>query len=177
MATCSTTDESISIKGGPSGLWNHCMYQHKADYVRIKPPTEELNLVIDPQTKMPALGAKHRDAIHKALACWIVKRKRPLRLTEDPEFHDVFKVAMMGAYTPPSHHIINSNVLLLSGEGKQKLFDLNTRVRAEGIKLAAAGDIWSDRGVSLFGMCEYYMSGDWTIKELCGARAPPRPRP
>lgn len=126
--------DKISIKTGPAGLWNHCMYIHKEDYIRLKPATEKLDLTIDPQTKMPALASKHRDAIHKAISRWIVKRKRALSLPEDPEFHDIFKVAMRGAYTPPDHKLVVSNVLLLSGEGKKKLFDVNTALRAEGIK-------------------------------------------
>ena len=44
-----------------------------------------------------ALPAKHRDAIHEAIARWLVKRKRPLSLPQDDEFHDVFNVAMKGA--------------------------------------------------------------------------------
>jgi hypothetical protein len=164
--------QDLDHKTGPAGLWNHCMYIHKEDYIRLKPATEKLDLTIDPQTKMPALASKHRDAIHKAISRWIVKRKRALSLPEDPEFHDIFKVAMRGAYTPPDHKLVVSNVLLLSGEGKKKLFDVNTALRAEGIKPAMAGDIWSDRGVSLLGLCEYYMSEKWTIEELVLAASP-----
>eukprot|EP00966_Prymnesium_polylepis_P041403 960695-Prymnesium_polylepis.1 len=68
---------------------------------------------------MPAVSAKHRDAIHRAIARWLVKRKRALKLPEDPEFHDVFTVAMRGVYTPPDHKVVLSNVLQLSGEGIQ----------------------------------------------------------
>jgi hypothetical protein len=142
----------IGCTGGPTSLKTHIMYKHPDEFVKLAPPTEELNLVIDPQSKMNALPSKHRDAIHKAIARWLVKRKRPLSLPEDKEFHDVFNVAMRGAYTPPDHKQVHTAVLLLSGEGKKKLFDINTRLRAEGIKPAVAGDIWSSRGVSLFGM-------------------------
>ena len=162
----------IGTSGGPSAMKSHIMYKHPDDYVKLCPPTEELNLTVDPQTKMNALPAKHRDAIHKAIARWLVKRKRALKLPEDPEFHDVRNVAMRGAYIPPDHKRVLSDVLLLSGEGKKKLFDVNTSLRAEGIKPAMAGDIWSDRGVSLLGLCEYYMSGNWTIEELVLAASP-----
>ena len=164
--------EPISIRGGPSAMWSHTMFKHPNDYIRLKPPTEKLNLTIDPQTKMNALPAKHRDEIHKAHARWLCKRKRPLSLPQDPEYHDVWNVAMRGAYTPPDHKIVMSNVLLLSGEGKKKLFDVNNSLRAAGIKPAMAGDIWSDRGVSLLGLCEYYMSDEWSIEQLVLAAKP-----
>ena len=56
---------------------------------------------------------------------------------------------MKGAYTPPDHKRVLSEVLLLSGEGKAKLCEVNTWLRSQGIKPAMVGDIWSDRGVSL----------------------------
>jgi hypothetical protein len=52
----------------------------------------------------------------------------------------------------PTHRPTTS---VLSAKGKRKLYDINTSLRAEGIKPAMAGDIWSDRGVSLLGLCEY----------------------
>ena len=56
----------------------------------------------------------------------------------------------------PSHQVLS----------KAKLFEVNTTLRAQGVKPAMAGDIWSDHGVSLLGLCEYYMSDEWTIEEL-----------
>ena len=35
-----------------------------------------------------------------------------------------------------------------------------------------AGDIWSSGGISLLGLCEYYMSDEWEIKELVLAASP-----
>lgn len=171
-ATGQVCGESISVKTGPAGLWNHALYKHKSDFVRIKGAGNALNLHLDPQTRLPAVSTSHRDAIHRAIARWLVKRKRPLSLPEDPEFHDLFRIAMKGSYTPPMHHTINANVLMLSAEGQKKLFDINTKLRAAGIKPAMAGDIWSDNGVSVLGICEYYMKDDWTIHELVLAASP-----
>jgi hypothetical protein len=83
---CGVCGEEISIVGGPTGLWNHLMYKHPEDYIRLKPASEPLNLKVDPQSKMNALPAAHRDAIHKAHARWLCKRKRPLSLPEDKEY-------------------------------------------------------------------------------------------
>jgi hypothetical protein len=148
------------------------MYKHKADFIRLKPEGAKLDITIEDQSTLSALQPAHRDAIHKAIARWLVKRKRALSLPEDPEFHDVFKVAMKGAYTPPTHHTVNRYVLELAAEGKKMIFDINNQLRDHGIKPAIAGDIWSDRGVSLFGMCQYHTSEDWTIKEHVLAASP-----
>ena len=63
-------------------------------------------------------------------------------------------------------------MLLLSGEGQQRLISINTALAEAGIKPATAGDIWSDRGVSLLGICEYYIDADWDIIELVVAATP-----
>ena len=164
--------EAISAVAGPTGLKNHIMYKHPDTYIKMAPPTDKLNVQLDPQTKMLALPAKQRDEIHLAHARWLCKRKRPLSLPEDEEYHDIWNVAMKGAYTPPDHKQIMAGVLALSAQGKAKLFDVNSSLRKAGIKPAMAGDIWSDRGVSLLGLCEYYMSDDWTIEELVLAATP-----
>ena len=99
---------------------------------------------------------------------------------EDEEYRDVWRRAMNGACIPPDHNTLRGHVLLLSKDGQQRLVDVNTALRATGIKPGAAGDIWSDRGVSLLGMCEYYMSDDWEIVELVRAystQLPPSPLP
>lgn len=171
-ATGELCGEMLSIKSGPTTLWNHAMYVHKADYMRFKGKGEPLILTIDPQTRMPLLSPSHRDAIHKAIARWLVKRKRPLSLPEDPEFHDVFKTAMRGAYTPPDHKIVLSNVMMLSALGHENLKAINASLREKGIKPAIAGDIWSDRGVSLLGCTHYHVTDEWTIKEFVLAASP-----
>ena len=41
---------------------SHVMYKHPDDYIKLCPPTEKLNLVVDPQSKTNALPAKHLEA-------------------------------------------------------------------------------------------------------------------
>ena len=164
--------KAISIVGGPTGLKNHMMYVHPDEYIKMAPPVDKLNLKLDPQMKINALTAKQRDELHLAHARWLCKRKRPLSLPEDEEYHDIWNLAMKGAYTPPDRKHIMAGVLSLSAQGKAKLIEVNTMLRAQGIKPAMAGDIWSDHGVSLLGLCEYYMSDEWTIEELVLAATP-----
>jgi len=156
-----------------TNLKNHVMWKHPDDLIKMAPAPEALYLSKpNVQQAMNVLPAKQRDQIHMAHARWLCKRKRPLSLPQDEEYHDIWTIAMRGAYTPPDQKITTANVLLLSGQGKKKLVDVNTSLRAAGIKPAMAGDIWSDRGVSLLGLCEYYMSDEWTINELVLAASP-----
>ena len=127
---------SISVERGKEGVFKRGVLGRLLQvtmHVARMPAAEKTR-----STPAEEAGAEryHRDAIHKAHARWLCKRKRALSLTEDKEYHDLWNIAMRGAYTPPDHKIIMSNVLLLSGEGKKKLFDVNTSLRARGMKPA-----------------------------------------
>ena len=69
----------------PTNLGNHVMYKHPDDYIKLAPEKEPLDLQAykpNPQQVMNAISAKQRDALHKAHARWLCKRKRPLSLPE-----------------------------------------------------------------------------------------------
>eukprot|EP00967_Tisochrysis_lutea_P135842 scaffold241579_cov26-Tisochrysis_lutea.AAC.1 len=94
------------------------MYKHNDDFCEIAKLGSE-PLCLQPGTFVPvaALTAKHRDAIHKAHARWLCKRKRVLSLPQDKEYKEIWQIAMRGAYTPPDHKNVLGNVLILSAEG------------------------------------------------------------
>lgn len=155
------------------------MYVHPDDFVRIQ---QELKAkeVQEPspagadvtQVELPAVTSTIRDKLHLAHSRWIVKHKRPLSITEDEAYRHIWKLAMHGAYVPPDHHTVLSGVLKLSSQGLEKLRKVNSSMRKAGLKPSIAGDIWSDRGVSLFGICQYHIDDGWNIIELVTAASP-----
>ena len=158
-------NEEICTKYGPTGMRNHLQYVHPDQFIRLYGAGEPLGKAVA-QPGVLAVSSEMRDKLHKAHARWLVKRKRPLSLTEDPEYRDIWTHALHGAYTPPDHKTVRSHMLQLSAEGRGRLVTINTALREAGIKPCAAGDIWSDRGVSLLGICEYYINEGWEIIEL-----------
>lgn len=161
--------EFISTKGGPTGMKNHVMYVHPDEYIKLAPATEPIDMKFNPSRPPVAIPANQRDNLHTMHARWLVKKKRPLSLAEDKEYRELWTMVMKGSYTPPCHKLVMSNVLQLSGEGQKNVFKVVMSLRAVGIKPALAGDIWSDRGVSILGMTLYYMKNDWTIAQTDGA--------
>ena len=105
-------------------------------------------------------------------ARWLVKRKRPLSLPEDPEYREIWARAMNNAYIPPDKTTTRAHVLQLSAEGQARLFDINKHLRDDFRKPGAAGDIWSSGGVSLLGICHYSITDTWEIDEFILAAAP-----
>ena len=55
---------------------------------------------------------------------------------------------------------------MLAKEGLEYVTEINSNLRAEGIQVAVSGDIWSDRGVSLLGICQYHIAAKFKIHEL-----------
>ena len=51
-----------------------------------------------------------------------------MSLPEDPEYRDIWKLAMHGSYTPPDRQTVLSHVVLLGAEGKLKLFAQHHRI-------------------------------------------------
>ena len=167
---------SIAICGGPTGMWNHLAFKHKEDYIRLKAigtgaPGNGKEPRLSP-TAVVALPANMRDDLHRMHARWLVKCSRPLTLCEDKEYRDIWTTALKGAYTPPEHKMVVKQMLVLSGEGKTRLIDINRSLQADRIKPAAAGDIWSDRGTSVLGVCQYYIDSAWNIIELVAGAKP-----
>ncbi|KAL1514647.1 hypothetical protein AB1Y20_003739 [Prymnesium parvum] len=173
-------DESIKCT---TGLRNHIMYVHPEEFVRVQSELKmkeesENKLKTDAgqqkvvQAQVQSVPAKIRDKLHLAHSRWLVKNKRPLSLPEDKEYRDIWELAMHGAYVPPDATTVRSGVLKLSAEGLQKLRQVNTELRDQGLKATIAGDIWSDRGVSLFGIVQYHIDYEWNIVELLTAATP-----
>ena len=192
----SVCGEMISHKWGTSGMWNHLMYCHHAEYMRLvshtpaqhshsclliaclpprllcrlKPTTEKL-IPLDNLPTVAMWPTARRDELHKAHALWLVRNKRAFNLAEDTEYRAIWRRALHGAYQPPDRKTLRGHVLMLAKEGLDYITQVNAGLRAEGLQVAAAGDIWSDRGVSLLGICQYHIDDKFKINEL--VRRPP----
>ncbi|KAL1515139.1 hypothetical protein AB1Y20_004200 [Prymnesium parvum] len=67
--------EAITTLGGPTAMKNHVMFRHPDDYIKLAPPSEKLNVKLDPQSKMMALHGRHRQSLQQPL--WPQQRLRP----------------------------------------------------------------------------------------------------
>ncbi|KAK3280619.1 hypothetical protein CYMTET_11547 [Cymbomonas tetramitiformis] len=114
--------------------------------------------------QLPPVPNERRDALHKLISLWIVRRKRPFSICEDQEFRDVFDHIFQGGYIPPCHKLVNQNVLSLSTEGRAKVCSALKDLFREGISPCIAGDIWSEGGVAIFGILVYWLTADGEYK-------------
>ena len=140
----------------------------------MKPSTEKL-AAIDSLPTAAVWPVKRRDELHKAHALWLVRCKRAFSLVEDKEYRDLWRRALHGAYNIPDRKTMHAQVVMLAKEGIEHINEINHNLLEEGIKVAAAGDIWSDRGVSLLGICQYHIDNRWKINELVSPPPPPPP--
>ena len=101
------------------------------------------------------------------------RSKRAFSLPEDNEYRELWQRALQGAYTPPDRKTVKAHVVMLSKEGLDYIVSVNKALTETGLKVAIAGDIWSDRGVSILGICQYHIDENFKIHELVRRRLLP----
>lgn len=139
---------------------------------RLKPSVDKLT----PVEQLPTVSVwplKKREELHKAHALWLVRSKRAFTLPEDKEYRDLWQRALQGAYTPPDRKTVKAHVVMLAKEGLDYIVSVNEALTETGLKVAIAGDIWSDRGVSILGICQYHIDENFKIHELVRRRLLP----
>ncbi|KAK3261681.1 hypothetical protein CYMTET_29424, partial [Cymbomonas tetramitiformis] len=93
--------------------------------------------------KAPELPGHKRDAIHRRVALWIARRKRPQSICEtDTELRDIFDFVLNGSYTLPTYKLVQQNILKLSAEGRAKFKALQAELKADGVLPSISGDIY-----------------------------------
>ncbi|KAK3252202.1 hypothetical protein CYMTET_38486 [Cymbomonas tetramitiformis] len=123
------------------------------------------------EAMLPQVSSERRDELHKMFALWIVRRRRPLKIFEtDTELRDIFDYIFRGAYKPPSYKLVTQKILDLSAEARIRTQAEIAAVLADGVLVSIAGDIWSEGGISLFGILAYWIDVDFNLQErLLGA--------
>ncbi|KAK3273462.1 hypothetical protein CYMTET_18297 [Cymbomonas tetramitiformis] len=125
------------------------------------------------ESLVPNVTAERRDELHKLISLWLVRFRRPLSLPEHAtEFRDIFDYIFKGQYIPPTAKIIMQNVLLLSAEGKQRVMESLRLLLEEGILPSLGGDVWSQGGISIFGILVYWLDDEFVLHERLLAALP-----
>jgi len=108
-----------------------------------------------------------------ACARWLVKSARAITLPEcDKPFRAFIETLTRGAWSPPDHHAINDCILKLAGAGQVRVQRWFADMVIDGVKPSMAGDIWSDGGCSLMGICLYGINSAWKMDEWLVAATP-----
>ena len=122
---------------------------------------------------MKQVSDEKRDELHKLISLWLVRCRRPLTLPEhDQEFRDIFHCIFKGRYVPPTYKLVMQNVLAISAEAKARVVECLQRLLFEGILPSIAGDIWSQSGISVFGILVYWLDTNFDYHERVLAAIP-----
>ena len=92
---------------------------------------------------------------------WLVTRKRPFNLVDDPEFRSYNLEITHGKYEGPRTNTVNRHVLQMVAAGMSNNTEVSKNLAAQGFRPSMASDIWSDSHCSLMGTILYYISDDW----------------
>ncbi|KAK3270756.1 hypothetical protein CYMTET_20864 [Cymbomonas tetramitiformis] len=176
---CPVDNKPLPFCGNTTNLRVHLSSCHKDEYCKILATTanEGSSSEESSQAKLdslvPQISATKRDELHKLITLWLVRNGRPLTLPErDQEFRDIFKCISNGQYVPPNYHTVMHNLLELSVEGKERLVASLKGLLSEGILPSIGGDIWSQGGISIFGILAYWLDEKFEYHEKLLAAIP-----
>ena len=144
-----------------TNLWTHLSRVHPTEYRRL----HRLDHPDEPKEgeeegTAPSVATKFTDArrqkCHRLAALWVVRRNRPISITEsDEELKDLVKEISGGAYKLPGVNDVHKHLVLLEAEGDEKVLAFVKLLEDAGLEVSIAADIWSENGVALLGICGY----------------------
>jgi hypothetical protein len=151
----------IKTNSSTTNLRNHLASVHKDLYVRDFCTGEELSLLASQPARALAVkfGVAKIAACHRALTLWLLKSSKPLSTPRHEHFAAFITLLSSGGYTVPNCHQIDKCILELSAEGSANLVEVMRLLKQQGVMPCVTGDIWSEGGKALLGICMHYISG------------------
>ncbi|KAK3288020.1 hypothetical protein CYMTET_4476 [Cymbomonas tetramitiformis] len=175
---CSIEKKPIAYCGNITNIRVHLTSCHKDEYCKlIAANTTSETASTESQSKLdelvPQISSEKRDELHRLITKWLVRCGRPLTLPQhDEEFRDIFRCLTKGQYVPPTYHIVIEQVLKLSVEGKARVVQQLKELLEEGILPSICGDIWSQGGISIFGILVYWVDKNFEFQSRLLAAIP-----
>ena len=102
----------------------------------------------------------------------MAKRNFPMSTTCSSEFHDYISSASRGSYKGACYDNNIGIAHQLGSLGMSKATQFISDLRDDGIKISIAGDLWSDNGMALFGICGHGITSNWEMKTVLLAASP-----
>lgn len=155
----------IKSNSSTTNMRNHLVSCHKDVFMKDFCTGEDTTLL----ASLPArtVGMKFAPAktaaCHRAIALWLIKSSKPLSTPRNGHFTAFLTLLSAGGYTPPNSHQIDKCILELSAEGSANLVAVMEQLKKEGVLPCVTGDIWSEGGKALLGICMHYISGALTL--------------
>ncbi|KAK3267269.1 La ribonucleoprotein [Cymbomonas tetramitiformis] len=174
---CPPENAPMPFSGNTTNLRSHLSSCHKDAFSQISAASGDVNEGSSAQGTIdelvPQVSAEKRDELHKLISLWLVRCRRPLTLPEhDAEFRDIFQCIFKDQYTPPTYKLVMQNVLAISAEAKLRVVWYLKELLNEGILPSIGGDIWSQGGISVFGILVYWLDKNFVYHERLLAAIP-----
>jgi hypothetical protein len=173
------------IKGYPSTMWHHLQLKHPNTWQELKGLLDpgaavdggvvaSIGAMSSQKTLMaPKMSDARKKECDRACARWLIKSSRPLTLPErDHPFREFIKILTAGAWDCPDYYNMKTEVLKMSAQGQLRVKEWVSGMLIDGVKPSISGDIWSDRGCSLMGICMHGIDRNWKMHEWLVAATP-----
>ena len=169
----------IKISSGKRPCVNHLKYCHYGEiYEAIERKWHPDRFVAAQQLIDRMKGGEFDpDVADQMVAWWLSLYDRPLSMPKhDRLLQDIISYCLKAPsdteYQLPGPHKVRETLRRLGIAGREVAGDFVLQLRKDGLKPSSAGDIWSDKDVSLLGVVLYGIDKEWKMHELLAVCAP-----
>ena len=94
------------------------------------------------------------------------------QIPESTEFHDYISSASRGSYKGACYDTNIEIAHQLGSVGMSKATQFISDLRDDGIKISIAGNLWSDNGMAIYGICGQGITCNWEMNTVLLAASP-----
>ena len=169
--------EPLKIAGSTSPMINHLKWCHKASWVLYDQAKHPENYTSAGDIKGLLAEPFDEDVANRMVALWLATNDRPLSMpTRDATLQDIItyclKAPCDSEWFLPNQDQVRKDLLRLEVAGVDVAAEFVLELLADGLKPTIAGDIWSDKDVSLLGLVLYGINRRWEMVELLAVCTP-----
>ena len=167
----------LKIDKATSPMRNHLMWCHKSDWIAIDKVEHPEKYVAAEDLKGRLAGPFDIDVANQLVAQWLAQYDRPLSMpSRDHILQDIVDYCLKAPsgteWDLPLPDKVRKEMIRLEDSGVKVAADFVQELLRDGLRVAIAGDIWSDKNVALLGFVLYGISRDWEMVELLAVCTP-----
>ena len=152
---------------GEIAIFDACRTPTPGDIQNLLPNMEEATLIGCDKTDVDAVVSE-----------WIVDKLLPYNTASVDSMKTVFTtvskkaIATQRVYDGCCSTTVKDHVRLFAEQGRGTAKDQLKLHREDGLKSALSGDLWSENGTALLGLCSHFITRDWQMRHLLTASVP-----
>lgn len=197
-------NEAPSTTAGTTNYWSHLYNHHRMVWLELKRAQGKLNpagkaelqklmeAIHQGQTSMShSAGGEFlsarlppvvKETMDRMTSAWIIDEDQAFNAACTPGFRRMMSAATNDRYDGCANETVKAHMTAMADEGRKEVQAFHATLKAQGVKPAMSGDLWSKNRTALFGIVTHgirreqcigpdgFMKSKWVmVEKLCGS--------